>query len=129
MRNSNRQWRLKRRPIGDIKPGDLELAETPKPVPGANEVLIRNIYLSLDPTNRIWMSDMDQYMPPVEVGDVMRGGTLGVVEQSNNPGLKVGDIVLPGLGGWQDYTVSAFAQKVEKGPLPLTAYMLSLIHI
>ena len=123
MRNSNRQWRLKRRPVGDIKPGDLEFAETPKPVPGPNEILIRNVYLSLDPTNRIWMSDMDQYMPPVEVGDIMRGGTLGVVEQSNSPGFKVGDIVLPGLGGWQDYTVAAFAQKVEKGPLPLTAYM------
>jgi NADPH-dependent curcumin reductase CurA len=123
MRNSNRQWRLKRRPAGDIKQGDLHFAEAPKPVPGPNEILIRNVYLSLDPTNRIWMSDMDQYMPPVEVGDVMRGGTLGVVEQSNNPGFKVGDIVLPRLGGWQDYTVAAFAQKIEKGSLPLTAYM------
>ena len=123
MRNSNRQWRLKRRPDGDIKPGDLELAETPKPIPTAGEVLIRNVYLSLDPTNRIWMSDMDQYMPPVEVGDVMRGGTLGVVEQSNNPAFKPGDVVMPGLGGWQDYVVAPFAQKIEKGPLPLTAYM------
>ena len=113
MRNSNRQWRLKRRPDGDIKPGDLELTESPKPVPAAGEVLIRNVYLSLDPTNRIWMSDMDQYMPPVEVGDVMRGGTLGVVEQSNNPAFTTGDIVMPGLGGWQDYIVSPFGQKIE----------------
>src|SRR5690349_8055404 len=123
MRNANRQWRLKRRPDGDIKPGDLELTETPKPVPANGEMLIRNVYLSLDPTNRIWMSDMDQYMPPVEVGDVMRGGTLGVVEQSNNPAFKAGDIVIPGLGGWQDYVTAPFAQKIEKGPLPLPAYM------
>src|ERR1044072_464252 len=105
MRNSNRQWRLKRRPDGEIKPGDLELTETPNPVPAAGEVLIRNVYLSLDPTNRIWMSDMDQYMPPVQLGEVMRGGTLGVVEQSNNPNYKVGDIV-NGLAGWQEYVVT-----------------------
>ena len=53
MRNSNRQWRLKRRPVGDIKAGDLELMDSPKPVPGKGEILVRNIYLSLDPTNRI----------------------------------------------------------------------------
>ena len=76
----------KRRPVGEIKAGDLELSEAPKPVPGANEILVRNIYLSLDPTNRVWMSDMEQYMPPVNLGDVMRGGTLGVVEQSNAAG-------------------------------------------
>jgi NADPH-dependent curcumin reductase CurA len=85
--------------------------------------LVRNIYLSLDPTNRIWMSDMDQYMPPVQIGDVMRGGTLGVVEASNNPGFKVGDIVQPFLGGWQDYVVAEAAQPVPRGPLPLTAFM------
>ena len=92
MRNSNRQWRLKRRPVGDIKTGDLELIDAPKPVPGPNEVLVRNVYLSLDPTNRIWMSDMEQYMPPVQIGDVMRGGTVGVVEQSNAAGFAVGDV-------------------------------------
>jgi len=113
MRNSNRQWRLKHRPVGEIKTGDLELVDSPKPVPGAGELLVRNIYLSLDPTNRIWMSDMEQYMPPVAIGDVMRGGTLGVVEQSNAEGFAVGDIVIPGMGGWQDYTIGA-----TSGPFP-----------
>ncbi|MFN9355883.1 MAG: NADP-dependent oxidoreductase, partial [Alphaproteobacteria bacterium] len=93
-RNSNRQWILRKRPVGDIKPGDLELVDAPKPTPGPGELLVRNIYLSLDPTNRIWMSDMDQYMPPVGLGDVMRGGTLGVVEVSNHPDFAAGDIVL-----------------------------------
>ena len=65
MRNSNRQWILKKRPVGDIKPGDLELVEQPIPVPGRDQILVRTLYLSLDPTNRIWMSDMEQYMPPV----------------------------------------------------------------
>ncbi len=126
MRNSNRQWVLRNRPVGEISPGDLELVDAPKPEAGDNEILIRTIYLSLDPTNRIWMSDMDQYMPPVEIGDVMRGGTLGVVEQSNLAGFDVGDIVVPGLGGWQDYTVSdgTGVSKIPAGlGIPLDAFM------
>jgi len=126
MRNSNRQWVLRKRPVGDIAPGDLELVEAPKPTPGDGDILIRTVYLSLDPTNRIWMSDIDQYMPPVDIGDVMRGGTLGVVEQSNNAAFAVGDIVIPGLGGWQDYAVSN-GDGVTKIPpglgIPLDAFM------
>lgn len=128
----NRQWRLAQRPVGDVKPGDLVLQESPKPVPGKGQILVRNLYLSLDPTNRIWMSDMDQYMPPVEIGDVMRGGTLGVVEHSNADGFAPGDIVIPGLGGWQDYSVSSAtgdlaATKLPKIPgLPLTSFMSAL---
>jgi NADPH-dependent curcumin reductase CurA len=132
MRNSNRQWRLKRRPVGEIKAGDLELIDAPKPVPKDGEMLVRNIYLSLDPTNRIWMSDMEQYMPPVAIGDVMRGGTLGIVEQSNADGFAVGDIVMPGMGGWQDYSIGsstgAFAtRKLPKIPgVPLSTFMSAL---
>src|SRR5262249_38715019 len=117
MRNSNRQWILKRRPVGEIKSGDLELVETPIPDPGPGEILARTLYLSLDPTNRIWMSDMEQYMPPVQLGDVMRGGTIGIVERSNNPELKPGDIV-NGIAGWQEYSISSGGQKLPRGPLP-----------
>jgi len=122
MRNINRQWILKKRPVGDIKRGDLELVETPIPEPGKGQVLVRTLYLSLDPTNRIWMSDMEQYMPPVQLGDVMRGGTLGVVERSNNPDFQPGDI-LNGIAGWQEYSVADGGQKLPKGPVPLPAYM------
>ncbi len=90
MAQLNRQWILKKRPVGDIKAGDLELVESPVPAPGPGQVLGRTIYLSLDPTNRIWMSDMEQYMPPVQIGEVMRGGTLSVVEQSNHPDYQAG---------------------------------------
>ncbi|MBS0470538.1 MAG: NADP-dependent oxidoreductase [Proteobacteria bacterium] len=121
MRNSNRQWILKKRPVGDIKPGDLELVESPIPVPGPGEILVRTVYLSLDPTNRIWMSDMEQYMPPVELGEVMRGGTLSVVEQSNNPDFKPGDVVNT-FTGWQEYAAVPMAQKMPPG-VPLPAYM------
>lgn len=125
MRNANRQWILRKRPIGDIQPGDLELVETPIPVPGPGQLLLRTVYLSLDPTNRIWMSDMDQYMPPVGIGEVMRAGTLAVVEQSNSPNYKPGDVV-SGIGGWQEYALADFAMPLPKGEVPLTAYMSAL---
>src|SRR5262245_10981633 len=132
MRNSNRQWRLKRRPVGEIKKGDLELVDAPKPVPRDVEVMVRNVYLSLDPTNRVWMSDMAQYMPPVTIGNVMRGGRVGVVEQSIAGGFAVGDIVMPGMGGWQDYSIGVAsgpfaAQKLPKIPgVPLSTFMSAL---
>lgn len=123
----NRQWKLMHRPVGDIRQGDLQLVESAVPVPGPGQMLVRNIYLSLDPTNRIWMSDMDQYMPPVEIGDVMRGGTIGVVEKSNNPAFQPGDIVQPLDLGWQDYVVTSMAQKLMVTPdLPILAYMSAL---
>jgi hypothetical protein len=122
MNRSNKQWVLKRRPVGEIKAGDLDLVEHPLPVPGPGQFLARTVYLSLDPTNRIWMSDMEQYMPPVQIGDVMRGGTLSVVEESNNPDFHRGDIV-SGVVGWQEYAVLDGGQKIPRGAAPLTAYM------
>jgi NADPH-dependent curcumin reductase CurA len=125
MGTTNRQWILRKRPVGEIAPGDLALVERNVPAPGEGEFLARTVYLSLDPTNRIWMSDMEQYMPPVQIGDVMRGGTLSVVEQSRHPDYNPGDIVM-GLGNWQDYAVLNAGQMVQKGPFPLTAYMSAL---
>lgn len=122
----NRQWILRHRPEAEIGPGDLELVETPTPELTDGEVLIRIIYLSLDPTHRIWMSDQDQYLPPVQIGEVMRGGVIGVVEQSRAASLPEGTIVNPGLGGWQDYMV-CHEEHVRRVPhlsgVPLTAHM------
>ncbi|GIS06052.1 MAG: hypothetical protein CM15mP109_08080 [Candidatus Dadabacteria bacterium] len=86
MSNSNhtfKSWRLNKRPVGEIKNSDLSLVEEDIPHINDNEVLARTIYFSLDPTNRIWMSDVDQYMEPVEIGDIMRaGGSIAIVEES-----------------------------------------------
>ncbi|BAZ11148.1 alcohol dehydrogenase [Calothrix sp. NIES-4071] len=117
----NRQFLLACRPVGDIKESDFEYKEAPVPTPNQGEVLVRNLYLSLDPTNRIWMSDMAQYMPPVELGEVMRGVAIGVVEESKNPNLQPGDYVT-GLLGWQDYVLlkdeqANFITKINP-PLP-----------
>lgn len=122
----NRQWVLRRRPVGEIAPGDLEFVEAPiRPIePG--EILVRNVYLSLDPTNRIWMSDQDQYLPPVNLGEVMRGGTIGVVETSRSDRFRQGDLVNAGLSGWQSHSIvhEAMASPAPQLPgVPLTAWM------
>lgn len=98
----NRQFRLKTRPVERVSNDNFDFVEEAIPELGKGDVLIRNTILSLDPTNRIWMSDMEQYMPPVQIGEVMRGLGIGRVEESNNPGFKKGDYV-SGLLGWQDY--------------------------
>lgn len=119
----NRQWRLAARPIGMARESDLEWREEPIPVPGDGQVLVRNVYLSLDPTNRVWMNEADSYMPSVRIGEVMRGLTLSVVEQSRYPKLTRGDLVM-GLLGWQDFAVAdgSSLSSLEKIQ-PLTAYL------
>jgi len=120
----NRQWVLRQRPKGLIQDGDLELVETPVPDLKEAEVLVRTLYLSLDPTNRTWMNDSEGYLPPVGLGEVMRGLTLGVVEASKSERFKAGDIVTPLSGGWADYAVvhEQGLRPVHRAPgLPLTA--------
>ena len=123
---TNRSWRLRQRPEGVIDEDDLELVTDEIPEIQEGQVLAKTIYFSLDPTNRIWMSDIDQYMEPVEIGDIMRaGGSLAIVEESKVPHVKVGDIVQGGMhGGWQEYFIipgeeAAAIPLVES--IPLTA--------
>ena len=121
-----KRWVLRRRPTGEIQPGDLELVEEQIPDLADGEVLVRTLYLSLDPTNRIWMSDQDQYMPPVQIGDTMRGGSIGVVERSRSDRFKQGDVVNTGLGGWTSHVIANGAMLMPTPQLPgvpLTAYM------
>ncbi|KWR87859.1 NADP-dependent oxidoreductase [Cupriavidus sp. IDO] len=118
------RWQLKRRPKGAIEPEDLELVAY-RPAPLANEQIeVRNIYLSLDPTQRIWMSDREQYLPPIEVGSAMRGTTVGVVTDSRSGRFKAGDLVQLGLAGWETRSVTdaRMARPVLTLPgVPLTA--------
>lgn len=121
----NRQWILVKRPVGKVDDDTLALRTATVPELQEGECLVRNLLLSLDPTNRVWMSDMDQYLPPVELGAVMRGGTIGRVVASRNPRIAVGDAV-QGFGGWQDYWVAPAggASKLrDDGKTPLTHYM------
>jgi NADPH-dependent curcumin reductase CurA len=121
----NRQWRLAARPVGLIKESDFEWHEEPIPTLGEGKILIRNIYLSLDPANRGWVKEVKSYIPPVAIGEVMRGVTIGVVEQSHHADFQAGDIV-QGILGWQEYAVTDVAgiTRLPRDPsLPLTAFL------
>ncbi len=120
----NRQWRLAARPEGLIKDSDFRWVEEPVRVLSDGEVLVRNIYLSLDPANRGWVGKGPSYVEPVGVGDVMRGLTIGVVEESRNDRFSPGDVV-SGTIGWQDYGISdgSDLRVIDAGPLPLTAFL------
>jgi NADPH-dependent curcumin reductase CurA len=97
---TTRQYILQSRPQGVLADDDLELRELELPPLGANEVRVRTTHVSIDPTIRIWMSDVPQYLPPIELGDVVRAAGTGIVEASNHPGFAEGDAVF-GFFGWQ----------------------------
>jgi NADPH-dependent curcumin reductase CurA len=100
----SRQILLAARPVGMIKESDCTRREVPIPQPKDGEFLVRNIYLSLDPTISNWMNATDSYLPAIKIGEVMRGGGVGVVVESRTSQYAVGDVVF-GLIGWQDYCV------------------------
>ncbi len=125
MNATNYLWRLESRPDGALRADNFRWCEEPVRAPRDGEVVVRTIYLSLDPTNRIWASDMDQYMPPVAIGDVMRGVNLGVVEQSRNRDYLEGTFVW-GMWGWQAFHVSPGHDLNVVTPMPsvpLPAYL------
>lgn len=100
----NRQLRLKTRPEGLVSRENFDMVEQAVPELKDGEVLVRVLYLSMDPTNRVWMRDIPQYLPPVAIGDVMRALGLGRVVQSRSAHYAEGDLV-QGVTGWQDYLV------------------------
>jgi len=108
MAERNRQWRLAARPVGMVKESDFRLAESPRPSPGPGEALVRNLYLAFEPAMRGWMEDRPSYIPPVGIGEVMRGMTVGQVVESNLPGLAPGDLV-SAMGGWQEWFATGTA--------------------
>jgi NADPH-dependent curcumin reductase len=101
----NRRIVLSARPRGAPTAADFRLENEPVPKPEAGQVLLRTLYLSLDPYMRGRMSDGPSYAAPVALGDVMVGGTVSRVEVSHHDKFKVGDLVL-GYAGWQDYALS-----------------------
>ena len=96
---------LASRPVGEPKPSDFRIEQIPVPAPGPGQVLLRTIWLSLDPYMRGRISDAASYAQPVPIGGVIEAGTVCEVIASNNPDFAKGDIVLA-RAGWQTHAVS-----------------------
>ena len=111
----SREIRLKNRPAGLPSESDFELATVPMPTPGAGEVLVRNLYMSVDPYMRGRMLDQPSYVQPFQVGQPLDGGCVGEVVQSQGGKFQVGDHVL-GRKGWREYYVSDGAELTKIDP-------------
>jgi NADPH-dependent curcumin reductase CurA len=102
---TSREIRLKRRPVGLPSADDFELATVALPEPGPGELVVRNLYMSVDPYMRGRMVDRKSYVPPFALGEALQGGAVGQVVQSNGGKFNVGDYVLHGLG-WREAFLS-----------------------
>ena len=119
----NRQVRLKARPSGIPRAEHFEIVAAPVSEPRDGEFLVRNLYLSVDPAMRGWVSTVANYSKPVEVGEVMRAGAVGEVVASRHPDYRPGEHVVGWLG-WQEYAVSdgkEIIRRVEEKDIPLSA--------
>lgn len=117
----NRQIVLAARPQGEPKESDFHLVEAPIPEPGPGQMRLRTLYLSLDPYMRGRMNAGPSYAPPVEIGQVMGGGTVSRVEVSNVAGFQPGDLV-EAYTGWEEYALSdgRGVRKLDPSLAPVT---------
>jgi NADPH-dependent curcumin reductase CurA len=124
MPHSSREIRLAARPEGEPEPRHFELAETEVPDPGEGEVLVRNLWMSVDPYMRGRMNDVPSYVPPFQIGEPLEGGAVGEVIESGDGGLKPGTLVLHQLG-WRDYATlpAQHARPVDPEVAPPQAFL------
>ena len=126
---TNRQWRLASYPEGMPSEANWTLSDGPVPEPGPNQVLARAIYLDVAPYMRGRISPQKNYAAGVSIGDVMIGGGIGEVVQSNAKPFKPGDIVVTDHGfGWQEFTVlrPTAVRKVDRELAPLPYWLDAL---
>ena len=119
---TNRQWILSARPQGLVTPDVLQIKESSIPTLVDGQALARIKYLSIDPTMRVWMADMPQYMPPVQLGETMRSFGLAEVIESRHPDYKKGDKLL-GLTGLQEYLLLTGAERSPFQKLPSIPFL------
>ena len=123
MTQFNQQILLKKRPVGALSADDFEAGEAPIPSPEDGQVLLKNLYLSIDPAIRAWMSDAKSYLPPVAIGEPVRSGTLSQIIESNAEGWPVGQIV-QALAAWESFSavpasnLHGKVKTIEGVPLP-----------
>jgi len=127
MSQTNHQFRLAARPVGLPKRSDWNYTEETVADPGPGQLVVKVLYLSLDPAMRGWMNEGRSYIEPVKIGDVMRAGGVGRVVSSQNPSFKTGDHVF-GMLGIQEYAVSdgKALTKIDPNVAPLPVYLGAL---
>ena len=123
----SREIRLKNRPVGLPAESDFELAEVRVPQVGQSQVLVENIYMSVDPYMRGRMVDRKSYVPPFQIGQPLDGGCVGRVVESKSEQFKVGDFVL-GMSGWREHFISdgTGILKIDPKVAPIQAYLGTL---
>jgi NADPH-dependent curcumin reductase CurA len=119
---NNRRVLLASHPVGPVAESNFRIEESPLPKPGEGEVLVKNLWLSLDPYMRGRMSEAKSYAKGVDIGEVMCGQTVGQVIESRHPQFKPGDKVLTQLG-WQLYGSVKEVTKVDETRVPLSCYL------
>ncbi|WP_434352566.1 NADP-dependent oxidoreductase [Psychrobacter sp. HD31] len=121
---TNKQWRLKQRPVGEPSAETWEFTQAEVPSIKDGQVLIKIEYISVDPAMRGWLNDAKSYIAPVAVGDVMRAGTVGKILESKLEGFEAGDYV-GGYSGVQAYDVSdgTGLYKIDPNLAPLPYYL------
>jgi NADPH-dependent curcumin reductase len=124
---TNHLFRLAARPVGLPKRSDWNYLEEPVRELADGEILVKILYISLDPAMRGWMNEARSYVPPIGIGEVMRAGAAGRVVESKNPGFAVGDHVT-GMFGMQEYAISngQGVNKVDTKFAPLPVYLSTL---
>ena len=132
--SNQKAWIINHYAEGELKGTELELVEKSVPELADGEVLVKTLLLSLDPSNRLWLNEEEDYLPQLQIGDVMRGLVLGRVEESRHPNFQAGDHLFA-LLGWQEYAVihgdllipSEGNVKLNPHPdVPLDAYVSAL---
>ncbi|WP_080240696.1 NADP-dependent oxidoreductase [Spirosoma rigui] len=132
--SNNTRIRLATRPVGNPAPDNFTIETVPSPTPAAGQILVKTIYVSLDPAMRGWMNEGKSYIPPIQIGDVFRAGTAGQVIASNHAEFAVGEYVT-GSWGVQQYGLltgpseqgkSDEIRKVDTTIAPLETYMATL---
>ena len=127
----NKKWILKKRPKGLVEETNFKLIEEELSELQNGEILIQTEYLSVDPTQRMWLTDMPGYLPPIQIDEVIRSGGMGRVIKSKNERFDEGDLV-NGFMGWQTHLISdgkGFTKVPEVLPIPTMLNVLGLTGI
>ncbi|BBY08892.1 NADP-dependent oxidoreductase [Mycobacterium noviomagense] len=122
----NRQIVLRRRPSGLVQPGDTELITAPAPEPAEGEALLRNTYIGIDAAVRTWLNDQPGYLPPVQLGEVIRAAGIGEVVASRCDAYTIGDVVTT-LSGFQEYVI--IRDDVFSTPIPDAKDQLAVMSV